>query len=190
MKKIDEIYTSTYSGLTMYYRDINLPDELINMYQVGNIIKEVGYIAMSATAGGLTKSLRFAIASNKAIDQSLAIPGAARWFAFTLLPNAHFKILDVYKIDDQVQVFLLHFEEEDLEAFYHVDTNLEKKIIVKARESFDQKVDAPFIDVLLEEQWSMITGFPIGIQENGEFIPVRSLNMERREWLMNPENSS
>jgi len=183
MNKLEEIYTATYSGLTMYYRDTNLPEELINRYKIDTIIREESYIAISYTAGGLTKSVRFAIASNKAKDMSLTVPQAAQFGAFSLEPNAYFKVLDLYQIDDQVQIFLLHFPEEHLEAFYGVKTNIEAQIIEKARKSFEEKVDAPFINIHLTEQWLGITQFPIGMNDSGHFISVRELDQEKRKAL-------
>ena len=190
MNSLEEIYTDTYSGLILYFRDTNLPDEIVNRYKVDQILCEESYIAMSAMAGGLTRSVRFAIASSKAKDQSLATPEAAKWAAFTLEPNAYFKVLDIYKIDDQVQIFLLHFREEYLEAFMDVKTNVEEKIIEKARQNFNEKVDAAFIDVLETEQWRGITEFPIGMRDNGEFIPVRNIDESLRNRLMQGEGKS
>jgi hypothetical protein len=187
MKKLEEIYTDTYSGLKLYYRDTNLPEEIIKKYTVDSIIREESYIAMSAAAGGLTRSCRFAIASNKAQDQSLITPGAAQWAAFNLEPNAYFKVLDIYQIDDQVQIFLLHFQEEYLEAFYGVKTNVEDQVIARAREIFEQKVDSAFIDILETDHWRGITEFPIGIGEDLEFIAVREIDEEVRNRLLKGE---
>lgn len=184
MDQYEKIITDTYSGLTMYYRDSNIDEAVIQKYQIDQLIMEPSYIAVSSTAGGLTRSLRFAVASNKAVDQSQSTPGAARWGAFTIRPNAHFKVLDIYTIDGQTQVFLLHVPEEHLEAFYGIRTNIEEQIIAKARKSFEEKVDADINMVLEEDHWKGMTEFPLGVNDQNEFFPIRQLDLAYRDRLL------
>jgi len=55
-EQIEEILNWTLSGLTMYYRDSELPADVIAKYQVGHIFRSQTFVDVSAFAGQLTKT--------------------------------------------------------------------------------------------------------------------------------------
>jgi hypothetical protein len=180
----EEIITDTYSGLKMYYRDTNIPNEFIMKYEIGQIIVEHSFVAMTANAGKPTKKVRYAIASTKAFDQSLRTPNAAIWSTFSLSQNSYFKVLDIYEIGNQTQVFILNIPEEHIEAFYGINTNIEKTLVEKARQSFEDKMNSEINSNLEMEQWVAMTEFPIGIQDNLELNKIRNIDTNYRDKLM------
>ena len=72
------MYHETSSGLKLFYRDTNLPENLILNYKVGQIIQEKGFTDMSSIGGGISGNLRYLIASAHAKDLSKFNPDSAK----------------------------------------------------------------------------------------------------------------
>lgn len=168
--EIEEIFNQTFAGLTLFYRDTNLADDIISKYSVGQIISERGFVDMSYKGGGLTNNLRYLIASANGKDISAINPGASKYGHILLKSNSFFKVLDIYKIGDKTQIFLLEIPETTVDFFAQATSNIEKEITIKARKSFDQKVDATRIAELQTPQWKERTSHPIGMSDEGEFF--------------------
>src|SRR5689334_25221514 len=100
-KQIEEIYNQTFGGLTLFYRDTTLSEDLISKYRVGQILNERGFTDMSYKGGGLASNLRYLIASAHAKDISAISPDSAIFGHVVLRSNAWFKLLDIYKIGDK-----------------------------------------------------------------------------------------
>lgn len=166
-KKIEEIFNETFSGLTLFYRDTTLSENLISKYQVGQIIMERGFTDMTFMGGGLKSNFRYLIASAFGKDHSAFNPDASKVGHIVLTSNAYFKVLDIYPVDNKIQVFLLNIPENAVDLFYSATTNIETDIIQKARESFDSKKDLEPIKELQNYDWRERTKFPIGMNANG-----------------------
>jgi hypothetical protein len=169
-KKIEELFNKTFSGLTLFYRDTELPDHLKELYQVGQILLERGMTDMTWKGGGLATNFRYLIASSFGKDLSMFNPDAGKFGLIVLTPNSYFKVLDIYKHNGKTQVFLLNIPGEGIDVFKSAKTNIEEEIIAKARQSFDEKVDAEPLSELQHEEWLDRTSFPIGMNEKGEFF--------------------
>ena len=89
-KQIEEIYSKTFSGLTFFYRDTTLTENLISKYQVGQILTERGFTDMSYKGGGLATNLRYLIASPNAKDLSAFNPEGKQLGHVLLSSNAFF----------------------------------------------------------------------------------------------------
>ncbi|KAF2514610.1 hypothetical protein [Flavobacterium foetidum] len=165
--RLKTIYHETFSGLKLFYRDTNLAENLISNYKVGQIIQEKGFTDMSSIGGGLSGNLRYLIASAHAKDLSKFNPDSAKIGHYLLDTIAYFKVLDVQKIGDKTQVFLLSIPDNSLTLFKNSTSNLEEEIIEKARKKFDAKKDSPLIPELQTESWKERTRLPIGMDENG-----------------------
>ena len=88
-----------------------------------------------------------------------------------LLPsNAFFKVLDIYKIENKTQVFLLEIPEMSIDFFSKVTSNIEEEIVKKARENFETKIHLEPIPELQSREWRERTKFPIGMNDEGEFF--------------------
>ena len=169
-KQIEEIYNQTFSGLILFYRDTTLAENLISKYQVGQILTERGFTDMSYKGGGLTTNFRYLIASANARDLSALNPDSKQLGHVLLSSNAFFKVLDIYKIGDKTQVFLLEIPATAVDFFASSTSNVEEDITKKARESFDTKINSEPIAELQTNEWRQRTEFPIGMNDKGEFF--------------------
>lgn len=168
--RLKTMYHETFSGLKLFYRDTNLSENLILNYKVGQIIHEKGFTDMSSIGGGLSGNLRYLIASSHPKDLSKFNPDSAKIGHFLLDSIAYFKVLDIQKIDDKTQVFLLNIPDNSISLFKNSTSNLEEEIIEKARKKFKDKINLPLIPELQTENWKEKTKTPIGMSDNGELF--------------------
>jgi hypothetical protein len=169
-KKLEAIFNKTFAGLTLFYRDTELSQELQNKYQVGQILLSPGFTDMTWKGGGLRTNCRYLIASAFGKDLSAFNANAANFGLVILMSGSYFKVLDIYHRNDKTQILLLNIPEEAIEVFESSKTNIEDDIITKARESFDKKVEAEPLLELLHEEWIDRTLYPVGMDKNGEFF--------------------
>lgn len=168
--RLKTMYHETFSGLKLFYRDINLSENLISNYKVGQIIQEKGFTDMSSIGGGLSGNFRYLIASAHAKDLSKFNPDSAKMGHFLLDSIAYFKVLDIQKIGDKTQVFLLNIPDNSLTLFKNSSSNLEEEIIEKARKKFIDKRNSDLIPELQTENWKERTKSPLGMSDNGELF--------------------
>lgn len=176
-KQIEEIYNQTFGGLTLFYRDTSLSENLISKYSVGQILTERGFTDMSYKGGGLATNFRYLIASANAKDLSAFNPDSAKFGHVLLSSNAYFKVLDIYKIGSKTQVFLLEIPVTAVDFFASATSNIEEDITKKARESFDTKINSEPIAELQTKEWRERTEFPIGMNDKGEFFYTQTNNV-------------
>ncbi|PTS90241.1 hypothetical protein DBR27_21855 [Flavobacterium sp. HMWF030] len=168
--RLKAIYNETFSGLKLFYRDTNISENLISNYTIGQIIQEKGFTDMSSIGGGLCGNLRYLIASAHPKDLSKFNPDSAKIGHFLLDSIAYFKVLDIQKIDNKTQIFLLNIPDNSISLFKNSTSNLEEEIIEKARKKFKDKIHLPLIPELQTENWKEKTKTPIGISDNGELF--------------------
>ncbi|CAC9972390.1 hypothetical protein [Flavobacterium panici] len=168
--RLKSIYNDTFSGLKLYYRDTDLPDNLISNYKIGQIIQEKGFTDMTSIGGGLSGNFRYLIASAHAKDLSKFNPDSAKIGHFLLDTIAYFKVLDIQKIGNQTQVFLLNIPDNSILLLKNSSSNLEDEIIEKARRKFESKIHLALVPELQTESWKERTKSPLGMSDNGEFF--------------------
>jgi hypothetical protein len=176
-EEAEKIINWTLSGLTMYYRDSELPTEIISKYEVGQIFRSQTFVDVSSFAGQLTKNCRFIFASTKAAPLFQVNPSTEKWGLHTINANSYFKVLDIYKKDGRIQFFLLHIPAKGIDFFRNTvlrlsGNNFEEQIIEKSRISLDQKMQMSIIPALEEKEWIDRTDFPIGLNNENEFFPL------------------
>ncbi|WP_163398459.1 hypothetical protein [Flavobacterium fluviatile] len=169
-KRIKETLDETFSDLKLFYRDTDLTDSLIEKYKAGQIIKEKGFTDMTSMGGGLSGNFRYLIASANAKDLSKFNPDSAKIGHFLLDEISFFKVLDIQKIGNKTQVFLLHIPDNSLSLFKNSTSNIEEEITEKARQKFSSKINSPLIPELQTGDWKERTKSPIGMSENGELF--------------------
>ncbi|MDR7372659.1 hypothetical protein [Flavobacterium aquidurense] len=169
-KRIKDILDETFSDLKLFYRDTILSDDLIAKYKVGQILKEKSFTDMSFIGGGLSGNCRYLIASSDARDLSKFNPDSVKNGHALLDDNSFFKVLDIQKINNKTQIFLLNIPGNSLPLFKNSTSNLEEEITEKARQKFIDKVDSIVIPELQTEDWKERTKFPIGMSDSGELF--------------------
>ncbi|MHC0446690.1 hypothetical protein ACWA1F_14865 [Flavobacterium sp. 3-218] len=169
-ERLKTMYHETFSGLKLFYRDTNLAENLISNYKIGQIIQEKGFTDMSSIGGGLSGNLRYLIASAHPKDLSKFNTDSGKIGHFLLDSIAYFKVLDIQKIGNKTQVFLLNIPDNSISLFKNSTSNLEEEITEKAQKRFREKVDADLIPELQTENWKERTKLPLGMSENGELF--------------------
>ena len=86
--------------------------------------------------GGLSGNFRYLIASAHPKDLSKFNPDSAKNGHFLLDSIAYFKVLDIYKIENKTQVFLLNIPDNSFRFLKIQLQILEEEIIEKARKKF------------------------------------------------------
>lgn len=167
--RLKAIYNETFSGLKLFYRDTDLPENLISHYRTGQIIQEKGFTDMSSMGGGVSGNIRYLIASAHPKDLSKFNPDSAKIGHFLLDTIAYFKVLDIQKIENKTQVFLLNIPDNSISLFKNSSSNLEEEIIEKARKKFKDKIHSVLIPELQTKDWKERTKSPLGMNDNGEF---------------------
>ena len=168
--RLKAIYNETFSGLKLFYRDTDLPDYIISNYKIGQIIQEKGFTDMSSMGGGLSGNIRYLIASAHPKDLSKFNPDSAKIGHFLLDTIAYFKVLDIQKIENKTQVFLLNIPDNSISLFKNSSSNLEEEIIEKARKKFKDKIHSALVTALQTEEWKERTKSPLGMNDAGELF--------------------
>ena len=166
--RLKAIYNETFSGLKLFYRDTDLPENLISNYKIGQIIQEKGFTDMTSIGGGLSGNLRYLIASAHPKDLSKFNPDSAKIGHFLLDTITYFKVLDIQKIGNKTQVFILNIPDNSISLFKNSTSNLEEEITEKAKQKFANKINSPLIPELQTENWKEKTKAPIGMSSTGE----------------------
>ncbi|SHL79015.1 hypothetical protein [Flavobacterium chilense] len=168
--RLKAIYNETFSGLKLFYRDTDIPENLIANYKIGQIIQEKGFTDMTSIGGGLSGNLRYLIASAHPKDLSKFNPDSAKIGHFLLDTITYFKVLDIQKIGNKTQVFILNIPDNSISLFKNSTSNLEEEITEKARKKFSDKVNLALIEELQTQDWKNRTKSPLGINEHGEMF--------------------
>ena len=97
IERIEEIVNWTLPGMTMYYRDTNLSQAIIDKYEIRKIFRSQTFVDVSNYAGKPTTNCRFIFASSKAAPLYQVNPETKKWGLHSMNCNSYFKVLDVYK---------------------------------------------------------------------------------------------
>lgn len=172
-------------GLTFYYRDTNFPVNVDAVYKIGGIIRAGDFIDLTHKAQKPVSNIRFIVASAHVAklyeieDICRQNPDIKKWRLSALHYNSYFKIMDVYKVKEQYQIFLLHIPYKAL-SFFANDTKFnfnlggtsQKTLVDMARQSFNNKMNLDPLQTLAEDGWVERTYIPIGTDEHGNPAPL------------------
>jgi hypothetical protein len=160
---------STFSGLALFCRDLDLEEDLISKYQPNQILMERGFTDMSHKIGGLEKNCRYLIASSNGKDVSMLSPNPE--FGHIMLQSgAFFKVLDIQKENGKSQILLLNIPQEGVPIFGRSKVNIEDHIIERGIEIFKESIISEPLKELQSKDWTDRTSFPIGMNQNGIFF--------------------
>lgn len=171
-QQIEKIINDMFPGMTFYYRDADLPKEIIEKYKHRQIIRNGIFLDVSSLGGKLIKNTRFLIASNKAAPLFQLNPDVAKWRLHTITLNTYFQVIDIIKENGKNQILLVQIPKEGVPLFQSAWINLLDDIVKKGKESFEQKKSLEPIPALQEEEWIKRTEFPIGIDGKNEFFEL------------------
>lgn len=175
LKNTEAIFNWTYPGATLYYRDCNLENKVLELYKEGQILRNGYFLDVSYKGGGTDKNTRFIIASSKAAKLYEINPDVEKYGHCCINANSYFKILNIYKLKDKTQIFLLHIPANGIEYFSNVSSNIDEQFIARAKKSFDEKAEINPIPELLEKNWVERTNFPVGMDGYNKFYSLESI---------------
>ena len=142
---------------------------------------ERGFTDMTYKDGGLVTNCRYLIASANTKNLSAFNLDSKQFGHVLLTSNAFFKVLDIYKIGNKTQIFLLEIPATAVDFFANITSNIENDLKQKAREGFDTKINSEPIPELQTQDWKDRTEFPIGMNEKGEFFYTASNKKPNKE---------
>jgi hypothetical protein len=205
-EEIQGIMNSTFGGLTIFCRDVDLDESLVSKYRPNQILMERGFTDVSYKIGGLEKNCRYLIASSKGKDLSMFNPNAKKFGHIVIQSGSFFKVLDIQKENGKTQILLLNIPKEGLQIFGNSKINIEDQIIEKGIESFKTNIDSTPLPELQSEEWIERTSFPVGMSEKGIFFfdnqsnivsqsnmdnnQIQKMPLEKKENTSNPPQES
>lgn len=159
-------------GLSMYVRDVNLPEKLANRYVPDTIIMERGFTDASSRVMGMKTSHRFSILSNHMADLSEFEHGT-NWGLCVATSNSHFLILDKYEYHGKTQITLLHLpNDKRWNLFQNVKVNIFDDIIKDTRNRFENKCELEVIPELETDEWLARCSAPLGMDDEGNLFDL------------------
>lgn len=165
----------TLPRLQLFYRDTNVAgdlDKLAEAYRNRNIIRGGFFIDCTSRAAKLVKNVRFIIASAHAaaIWQVMGDEEAEQWRLNVLDFNSYFKVVDTYRVGEQLQILLLHIPLRGIPMFAgmgNINIGEDMDLIKIARKSFDDKSEMQPLPWLETEAWNQRTDMLPGTCADG-----------------------
>lgn len=176
----------TLPGLQLFYRDTDINADLnvlAEAYRNRNIIRAGFFIDCTSRAAKPVKRVRFIIASAHAaaIWQVMGDAEAEEWRLNVLDYNSYFKVVDTYRVGDQLQILLLHIPLKGIPMFAgmgNINIGDDMDLIKIARKSFDDKLKMEPLPWLESEAWNDRTEMLPGTSSEGwaDLEPVEPIN--------------
>ena len=174
-QKMEYIFNQMYPGLTMYVRDVNLPEGLAHKYTPGLVIRERAYVDASRRVMGMATTHRYAILSNHMLDVTTLDLGEDNskikgWGLCMAKHDSHFKVLAVHEYEGKTLIILLHLpDDETWKLLVDVKVSIDDEFVSTTIERFEAKCNAHIIPELATEEWLLRCSFPLGINNKREF---------------------
>lgn len=159
-------------GLTMYVRDVNLPQKLAEKYIPNTIILERGFTDASSRVMGMKTTHRFSILSNHMSNLSKYEHGT-NWGLCVATSSSHFLVLDKYEYHGKTQIILLHLpNDKRWKLFQNVRINLLDDVVNDARKRFENKCEQEVIPELATYEWLSRCSAPLGMDDEGNLFDL------------------
>ncbi len=133
---------------------------------MSNHMEDLGAVAaetFEAHAEEAAPSLRDLISVGVDLPGQEEEPGAMRWGLMQAAGGSHFKVIDVFEFEGVTQVALLHLpDDERWRLFAEEIPAVEQPLVNTARERFEDKIAAPVIVELQDEEYRQMTTGLVG----------------------------
>jgi hypothetical protein len=170
-KRYEDAFNRIFPGLQMFVRDTNLSENVMEKYKVGIILRDPTFVDTSCRVGGMVTSHRYSILSNHYININEYEHGT-NWGLCICQRDSHFKILDIYVLNNKTQIVLLHLD-DDWELFQNITSNVEEDMIKNCRERFKIRLNEEPIPELTTKDWFDRLVYPIGINNENEYFSLK-----------------
>jgi len=169
---LEKVFNQTYPGLTMYVRDVNLPDAIAQKYTKGLVVREKAFCDASSRVMGMITSHRYGILSNHMAGLSEFEHGT-NWGLHVANKDSRFKVLATHKHNGKMLILLLHLPDDDgWKIFQNLSTNVDDDMTTDSIERFENKCNAEVIPELATNEWLKRCDFPIGMDSNGNMFEL------------------
>ena len=200
---IEKFANWTLPGVQFYYRDTNALAKAEDIYHVGDIVRAGFFVDVTTKLLRPTTKTRFLIASAHAAplceidDLCQQNPNVNKWGWCVLHPNSYFKVMDVYKVGNVTQVFLLHIpptaailvgRSEMAMKFINEATGSEHTLVGMARKSLDEKVTMDVHPRSLDKEWMERTAHPVGLDDEQQPLPLQAVEDPDDPQIVNMSN--
>lgn len=182
----EDVINWTLPGLQLFYRDTNVDgdlDQLAQAYTEKNIFRAGFFIDCTSRAAKPVKNVRFIIASAHAaaIWEVMGDEEAEQWRLNVLDYNSYFKVVDTYRVGNQLQILLLHIPLRGIPMFAgmgNIQIGEDMDLVKVARMSFDSKSKMEPLPWLESEAWNDRTSMLPGTSSDGWAIiaPVEPMD--------------
>lgn len=162
------VVESVFCDASRYVRDVNLAPEIAGKYEAGQILTEKAFVDASSRIGGMVTSHRYLILSGYMADFS-PFEEKTNWGLHVAKNGSKFKVLDVFTVEDKIQILLLQLPEA-FESVFDNRTDVEEEFVERERENFKMDLKRDVVSDLADEMWLERCSFPIGMDEEGEFF--------------------
>ncbi len=188
-KFFEQIVNWILPGLQLFYRDTDADIDVDRMYPVGKVIRTGFYTSVSTKLQRPAQKTRFLIASAHAAllcsDENGNInetglsfsPRAEEWRHAVISKNAWLKVLDVYKVGDITQIFMIQIPEtavmflgdnETIFNFINEAGGSGTTLVEIARRSFDETMKQLVHPRSTDTDWVALMSRPIGYTLKGQ----------------------
>lgn len=171
-KFMEDVANKTYPGLTIYVKDLNLPNILADKYVKGMIICEKAFVDASKRVMGMITTHRYMILSNHMADFSQFEHGT-NWNLHVANKNSHYKVLGKHTYNGKTAIILLHLpDDETWKVYKKCEFSVDEEFYNMAVESFEKKCELPPVPELTTEAWLSRCDFPIGMSDDGTLFDL------------------
>lgn len=169
-EKLQQRIIEAFDNIGVFYRDTTLPNEAIDMYQVGTLFQEPAFCDATFKRGGMLAPHRYQIVSSSA--RSLGVLSAnPQWGLCVLQPGCYFKVIDKTSIGEYVQITLLEIPQDLLSYFQtNMFAAIEKDMASQSVDDFKEAINLPILKELKSREWLDRLTDPLGINDKLEFI--------------------
>lgn len=188
-KFFEQIVNWILPGLQLFYRDTDTDIDVDRMYPVGKVFRTGFYTSVSTKLQRPAQNTRFLIATGHAAllcsdengnvnETGLSFsPRAEEWRHAVISKNAWLKVLDVYKVGDITQIFMIQIPEtaamflgdnETIFNFINEAGGSGTTLVEIARRSFDEKMKQLVHPRSTDTDWVALMSRPIGYTLKGQ----------------------
>lgn len=188
-KFFEQIVNWILPGLQMFYRDTDADIDAGLMYPVGKVIRTGFYTSVSTKLHRPAQKTRFLIASAHAAllcsDETgnlnktglIFSPRAEEWRHAVISKNAWLKVLDIYKVGDVTQIFMIQIPEtaamllgdsKTVFNFINEAGGSGNTLVETARRCFEEKMREFIHPRSTDTDWIELMAQPVGYTTEGK----------------------
>lgn len=206
----EQIVNWILSGLQFFYRDTDADIDVERMYPVGKVLRTGFYTSVSTKLQRPAQKIRFLIASAHAAllcsdengnvnETGLSFsPRAEEWRHAVISKNAWLKVLDIYKVGDITQIFMIQIPEtaaiflgDNVTVFNFINEAGVKgtTLVEVARRSLDEKMNQLVHPRSTDTDWVELMSRPIGYSLDGHPFPISpEYTLDEEPFSNQPKN--